>query len=241
MDEETEQAIRRHLATTVMNRPFGQLPENIFPKLSIESAMQMVTEGIAKARQLDADIRAANESWVLVHIAKAVSDGAILPEAEKQILTLLQRQPELCGRVPAEPETMQFVLANCPDIFEYLVAQVDSAERRSEIVSNSIVSPLTVGRHNALVKSVIGFAGQLSSAALLKYLDAIEATCRLQQKSDAQAYYVRSSCRLFHIAISENASLVDDIFIQLSSFCLSFLRIKAAADLYKSLVELRPK
>ncbi|KAJ2387976.1 hypothetical protein GGI05_003926, partial [Coemansia sp. RSA 2603] len=85
------------------------------------------------------------------------------------------------------------------------------------------------------------FAGQMSSAVLLRYLDAIEATCRLQQKSDAQAYYVRSSCQLLHISITENPSLVDDIFIQLSSFCLSFLRIKAAADLYKCLVELRPK
>ncbi|KAJ1883040.1 hypothetical protein LPJ57_000443 [Coemansia sp. RSA 486] len=241
MDEETEQAVRRHLATTVMSRPFGSLPTSIFPTFSVEIDIQMVAQGIHKARAIETATKQENQDRVLSQLATAVSNGTLDSDLELEIIRTLKRQPELCSKVPAEPAYMQFLLTSCPGIFECLVTLVVGAEKRNAMVQNALVSPLSVARHNALINSVISHASELTVDTLLKYLDVVEATCRLVQKSETRMHNVRSLCRLFYIAISQNKALVELVFIQLSSFCLSFLKVKEAADLYKRLVELRPQ
>ncbi|KAJ1822875.1 hypothetical protein LPJ56_000508 [Coemansia sp. RSA 2599] len=241
MDEETEQAVRRHLATAVMSKPFGPLPPSIFPTTSVAADIQMITQGMQKARAIEATTKRANENRVLSQLAAAMSKRALSSDSELDIIRTLRRQPELCDKVPADPAHMQFLLASCPGIFECLVSSVDGADKRNAMVQGALASPLSVAKHNALINSVIAHASELTAETLLRYLDVVEATCRVVQKAETRVHNVRSLCKLFYIAINLNNALAEQVFIQLSSFCLSFLKVKEAADLYKRLAELRPQ
>ncbi|KAJ2844097.1 hypothetical protein J3B02_005070, partial [Coemansia erecta] len=209
MDEETEQAVRRHLATTVMSRPFGPLPTTIFPTFSVAADVQMITQGMQRARAIEAKTKQDSEAHVLSQLAAAVSKGMLASETELEIIKMLKRQPELCDKLPVEPAYMRFLLASCPGIFECLVSLVASAEKRNAMVRNALVSPLSAAKHNALINSVIAHASELTAETLLKYLDVVEATCRLVQKAETKMYSVRSLCKLFYIAINQNNDLAE--------------------------------
>ncbi|KAJ1935948.1 hypothetical protein GGF37_005799, partial [Kickxella alabastrina] len=98
MDEETEQELRRHLATTVMGLPFGHLPKELRLDMSVDDSVTMVTEGIAKARLLATQAKEANETHILDLFAKALDENAMNSETEAQIIALLKKQPELSYR-----------------------------------------------------------------------------------------------------------------------------------------------
>ncbi|KAJ1901515.1 hypothetical protein LPJ66_000738 [Kickxella alabastrina] len=241
MDEETEQELRRHLATTVMGLPFGHLPKELRLDMSVDDSVTMVTEGIAKARVLATQAKEANGNHILDLFAKALDENAMTSETEAQIIALLKKQPELSYRVPTEPRHMQFILSRCPDLFDHITTSISDAKRLNLIVQNAISSPIPVAQLNALIRTMSRFANELTCETLFKYLDVLEATCRSQKKGEAQAYTVRSVCVIFFLVIDSNESLVEQLFIPLSSFCLSYLWVKYAADLYRRLAESKIK
>ncbi|KAJ2722431.1 hypothetical protein GGI07_003329 [Coemansia sp. Benny D115] len=237
MDEETEHELRRHLANTVMNLPLGQLPPEYKPQFTAEADLKLITEGMAKARVLEAKARADNEAQLTAHLSKALASDSMPSTVEMQVVELLQKQPELVKKIAATPQYLRFIFVNCLAVFEQLVQLGDDAATRNAVVQGSVASPMSAAQHNALVRVLVSYASQVTSETLCAYLDVVEATCRVQKRGEGLVHSVRSACFVFNTVLAgSDAPLPTTVHIQLTSFCLSYSWIEEAAVLYRRLM-----
>ncbi|KAJ1677702.1 hypothetical protein EV182_005609, partial [Spiromyces aspiralis] len=91
--------------------------------------------------------------------------------------------------------------------------------------------------HHGFVASILSANLPLIPASTLHiYLDAVEATCRNNPNQMTQSYHVQLAAHIFTRALIDGYIDNDEFNASLTSFCLSYARVKAAIDLYALLI-----
>ncbi|KAI9499784.1 hypothetical protein BX070DRAFT_231473 [Coemansia spiralis] len=242
--------------------PPRPLPSMLQAKFTDEDDIWLVTSGAVQARTILANKRRkAQEEYVLAQLAKAEveppesplesppatavngsanngNSNALSPQTMGCIVAILKEQPEILDKLPlTSPQILRMYAANCWSVLTAIIAIVDSSDEANRIIQDSITQPMSVVQHNLLAQLFIDNISEISSDTLFRYLDAVEASCRLLQPGSAQQVHnVRLAVKVVSNALELNHSLADAMFIELSSFCLSYSWVKDAIDLYQRLM-----
>ncbi|KAJ2509706.1 hypothetical protein GGI11_004528 [Coemansia sp. RSA 2049] len=162
----------------------------------------------------------------------------ISPQAMDRIVDVLKRHPGILDRLPLDsPRSLRLYATNCWPVLVAIIDIVDDPSKANRIIRDTIVQPMTVVQHNSLAQLLFDRMPEIEPDTLFKYLNAVEASCRLLlQGNMQQTHNVRLAVKVIHNALRINDSLADTMFIELCSFCLSYSWVKDALDLYRQLM-----
>ncbi|KAJ1737567.1 hypothetical protein LPJ72_000384 [Coemansia sp. Benny D160-2] len=162
----------------------------------------------------------------------------ISPQAMDRIVDVLKHHPGILDRLPLDsPRSLRLYATNCWPVLVAIIDIVDDPSKANRIIRDIIVQPMTVVQHNSLAQLLFDRMPEIEPDTLFKYLNAVEASCRLlSQGNMQQTHNVRLAVKVIHSALRINDSLADTMFIELCSFCLSYSWVKDALDLYRQLM-----
>ncbi|KAJ1801233.1 hypothetical protein LPJ59_000447 [Coemansia sp. RSA 2399] len=245
-----------------VSTPPRPLPSTLLLESTANDDVQLVSSGALKAlHMLEDKLEKDLEGYVLEMLARAATEPAespaetpspvdnptsssrdagneISPQSMEHIIAVLKRQPGILNKLPLDsPQTLRMYATNCWAVLVAIIAILDDASKTNRIIQDIIVQPMPVVQHNSLAQLLFDHMSEIVPETLFKYLDAVEATCRLQQKGSMQQIHnVRLAVKVVGSALDLNSSFADAMYIELSSFCLSYSWVKDALDLYRRLM-----
>ncbi|KAJ1846589.1 hypothetical protein LPJ70_001965 [Coemansia sp. RSA 2708] len=153
-----------------------------------------------------------------------------------KLVAMLKQQPEILRAVPLDAEHVGMYAKNCWSVLVAIVDMAQSSSEANRIIQGAIIQPMGIVEHNALAQLLIDRVASISAETLFRYLNAVEASCRTQKSEPAQIHTVRLASKVFNHALDANSALAETMSIELSSFCLSYTRVKDATDLYRRIL-----
>ncbi|KAJ2667333.1 hypothetical protein IW148_000028 [Coemansia sp. RSA 1199] len=240
MDAAAAKAFYDYIATTVVGMPPAPLSRLLSVNFSTAEDARIVSDGISRARILyEQKSKLAQAEYVLAQLAKATFPGAgtaLSPQTMARITAALEQQPDILQSVPLDAENIRMYAKNCWNVLVTIVSMTDNSSDVNRIIQCAIVQPMNIVEHNSLAQLLIDQTAVISADTLFKYLNAVEASCRVQQSGSAQVHNVRLASKVFNHALDANGALAETMSIELSSFCLSYTRVKDATDLYRRII-----
>ncbi|KAI8323536.1 hypothetical protein GQ54DRAFT_310037 [Martensiomyces pterosporus] len=224
------------LVAALSELPVGRLPPLLVPSagcLTTEWDIRLVADGMALGRQLlVAKARQREEEHVLATLSQAKA-REIPPQSASRVTRAIEDHPELLARIPLSDDDIQAYMANFRPVLSAVVCAIKDPAEADRVIRGSIVQPMNVMEHSFLVTLMMGRIKDVSADTLFKYLDAVEASCRVQLPKDTLVHNVRLASKALSSAMDVDETVALTMAIELNSFCLSYPWVKDAADLYK--------
>ncbi|KAJ1663565.1 hypothetical protein IW140_004852 [Coemansia sp. RSA 1813] len=247
----------------LISMPPRPLPSTLLANFTVNDDVQLVSTGALKALCiLEDNLKKELEDYALEMLTGAAtepaesptetpspvdnpptrsstnSSNAISPQSTERIIKILREQPKLLDKLPLESsQALRMYATNCWAVLVSIIDILGDSRKTNRIIQDITVQPMSVVQHNSLAQLLFDHMPEIVPETLFKYLDAVEASCRLQQQgSMQQVHNVRLAVKVVDSALDLNNSFVDAMFIELSSFCLSYSWVKDALDLYRRLM-----
>ncbi|KAJ2549114.1 hypothetical protein EV175_004569 [Coemansia sp. RSA 1933] len=253
----------------LVSAPPRPLPSTLLLDFTVDDDMQLVSSGAVKALSILMErMKNELEDYVLDVLGRAEAEpvespaetpspvdnptrsgggsgsnagSVISPEAVEGVILALKGQPYILDKLPlSSSKTLRLYAANCWPVLVAIIGIRDDSRETNRIIQDIIVQPMSVVQHNSLAQLLVDRMSEIAPETLFKYLDAVESTCRIQQQGGMQQVHnVRLAVKIVGSALDLNSSLADAMYIELSSFCLSYPWVKDALDLYRRLMAMQ--
>ncbi|PVU97941.1 hypothetical protein BB561_000202 [Smittium simulii] len=178
-------------------------------------------------------VRSSELKKELEKLLSNVIETHISLSEHKQIMSLISEVGSLDDLEILFQPSVRALVERGPNLVKSICYDHLSKNSYNRLICAALTRPLTITLHNALIEVILVLPKELEVETWHRYLSTVDSTCQTQEhKSIAQMQNAKLACKLFYKFIHNKTLTLEKFKVELLSFCLSYVYIKDAAELY---------